>query len=1024
MSNPELRAALRGPSLFALAALLMPAAAFAQSAPDGQAAEAENADAIVVTGTRLRLPNLESPVPVTTVSGEEFFQTGQISVGDVLNELPQLRSTFSQQNSTRALGTGGLNLLDLRGLGTVRTLVLVNGRRHVGSDVLGNSTPVDVNTIPTDLIERVDVVTGGSSAVYGSDAIAGVVNFVLKDDFEGLQLRAQNGISKYGDANSYYVSGLAGTNFADGRGNVAVNVEYAHSDAFYAPSRPHTAKLSGYIVQDLDEVDAPNGSDGVPDRLFFEDLRYGYYSDGGTVFDFGPQGIVPYLFQPDGSLVLQTGQRVDDPTFPVPYFLGGNGDNFRSGEQSGLRPGYDRFSVNLIGHFEVSPAFVPFVEATYVRTKSLSNNAGPFFVPAYGIETFRTDNPYLNPQAESLIRQIYGLPDPGLDFDFDMYRSITDLGNREEDAKRETYRIVAGARGAISDNWGYEASVNYGEFREKTTILGNVNYQRYLLSADAVTDPATGQIVCRSQIDPSAAFPNPFAIDQDFAAAALAADVAACVPGNYFGVGALSQAARDYVVQDTVATGKITQFVANAFLTGNTEGFFELPGGPVGLVLGAEYRRETAFYEQDPLVVAGQTFYNSIPTFDPPSFEVKELFGEVRIPVLADMPLAHELTVNLAGRMADYKGATGTVYAYNGSIQYAPIPDVTLRANYSRAVRAPNVSDLYTPLGTNFASNFEDPCSQVFLAQGSANRVANCRADGVPEGYNYIYTSSLQYRSGGNTELREETSDSITVGALLRPRFLPGLSLSVDYFDIEVDDVITSPTAQQIVDACYDASDLDNQFCDLFQRQGAGTGPQGEIEGRILEGSLQASLLNYAQLKVRGIDADLQYSHLVESLNTTFSARVSYTHMLQNDEFLDPTDPGRANQLLLELNYPEDAVNLNLGFDTGKFSFGYQMRYIGKAVLNEYEDLFSKQGRPPENADYAEDRYYTDVFYHDIRLAYAFNEDSNFYLGVDNVGNRLPPQGLSGTGAGSGIYDVVGRYFYAGVKVNFAGLGL
>jgi outer membrane receptor protein involved in Fe transport len=1002
----------------ASACIIAATPAFAQEAEDSAADD----ELIIVTGTRIIAPNEQSPVPVTTILGNEFFESGALSVGDMLNELPSLRSTYSLQNSTGGLGTGGLNLLDLRGLGTVRTLVLVNGRRHVGSDVLLNSSSVDINTIPTDLIERVDIVTGGSSAVYGSDAIAGVVNFILKDDFEGLQLRGQNGISKYGDAGGNYISGLAGTNFAQGRGNVAVNVEWTRLDDFYAPDRPHASKVNTYIVQDTDPVGAKNGSDGVPDRLFFRDVRNGYYADGGSYLSFDPNvGLVPYLFTQQGTLIPQTGERLDDPTFPVPLYVGGNGDNFRSGTQFGLRPRVDRINANLIGHFEVSPAFVPFVEAKYVRVKALSNNAGPFFVPAYGIETFTTDNPYLNPQAEALIRQFEGIPD-GIDAPFQMYRSMIDLGNREEDAKRETWRIVAGARGELSSNWRYEASLNYGRFKEATKILGNVNYQRYLLSADAVTNPANGSIVCRSKIDPSAAFANPFATDPAFAEAQLAADVAACVPGNYFGLGNLSAAARDYVVQDTISRGKITQLVANAFVSGDTTGWFELPGGPVGAVLGAEYRRETAIYRQDPLVAAGQTFYNSIPTFDPPSMEVKEVFGELRLPILADKPLAHELTVNLAGRMADYKGSTGTVFAYNGNIQYAPIPDLKLRANYSRAVRAPNIADLYTPLGTNFASNFNDPCSEIFLAEGSANRVANCRADGVPAGFDYLYESSLRFLSGGNTNLREETSDSITVGALITPRFLPGFSLSVDYFDIQVDDVITSPSAQQIVDACYDASDLDNQFCDLFTRQGTGTGPQGEITGQIIEGSLQASLLNYAKLKVRGIDVNATYNRDVEAIDGRISARLAYTHSLQNDEFLDPTDPGRANQLLLELGFPKDEVNLSLGVETGRFTMGYQMRYIGKAVLNEYEDLFPKQGRDPENADYAEDRFYRSLFYHDIRFDWQATDQTNFYFGVDNIGNRMPPQGLSGTGDGSGIYDVLGRYFYAGVKVNLADL--
>src|SRR4051794_37133129 len=197
----------------------------------GAAASETGGGAIVITGSRIRRPNLESTVPIPSVGGEEFFETSQVSVGDVLNDLPALRSTFSQANSTRFLGTAGLNLLDLRGLGTQRTLVLVNGRRHVGGDVLNTATSVDVNTIPVDLIERVDVVTGGNSAIYGSDAIAGVVNFVLKQDYEGVQLRGQGGISKYNDLGSYFVSALAGTNFADDRGNVAINVEYARQNA-------------------------------------------------------------------------------------------------------------------------------------------------------------------------------------------------------------------------------------------------------------------------------------------------------------------------------------------------------------------------------------------------------------------------------------------------------------------------------------------------------------------------------------------------------------------------------------------------------------------------------------------------------------------------------------------------------------------------------------------------------------------------------------------------------------------------
>lgn len=242
---------------------------------------------IVITGSRIRSPNAESVVPITTVSAAELTQTARTSIGDVLNDLPQLNSTFSQSNSTRFLGTSGLNLLDLRGLGTSRTLVLVNGRRHVGSDILNNAVSVDTNTIPTDLIEAVDVVTGGNSAVYGSDALAGVINFRLKQTFDGLQIRAQGGVSDRKDAGSYFVSMTGGKNFADGRGNVAVSLEYARTQDLFASNRKEYRQTDGFITTNIDAagpgLDGKLNYDGVPDAVFFRDIRVGSFSDGGLV---------------------------------------------------------------------------------------------------------------------------------------------------------------------------------------------------------------------------------------------------------------------------------------------------------------------------------------------------------------------------------------------------------------------------------------------------------------------------------------------------------------------------------------------------------------------------------------------------------------------------------------------------------------------------------------------------------------------------------------------------------------------
>src|SRR5687767_7755531 len=324
---------------------------FAQSPP---ATDDKAMDEVVVTGSRIARPNLESAVPVTTVTAAELFETGSTSVGDLLNDLPALRSTFSQSNSSRFLGTTGLNLLDLRGLGTQRTLVLVNGRRHVGSDILSNAVSPDVNTFPTDLIERIDVVTGGNSAVYGSDAIAGVVNFVLKKDFEGLQFRGQGGQSSEGDAGNYYGSVLAGTNFMDDRGNIAVNLEYAKQEPFFASERDNLSHQGLFVVVDSDVPTDPNGSDGIPDRNYYHDVKAVTFSNGGSILlapsmgqspcGIAPNGVAyacPYLFTETGALTPQTGNRIG--LGPNGNFDGGNGSNNREYKLLGVHPTLDRY---------------------------------------------------------------------------------------------------------------------------------------------------------------------------------------------------------------------------------------------------------------------------------------------------------------------------------------------------------------------------------------------------------------------------------------------------------------------------------------------------------------------------------------------------------------------------------------------------------------------------------------------------------------------------------------------------------
>lgn len=713
---------------------------------------------------------------------------------------------------------------------------------------------------------------------------------------------------------------------------------------------------------------------------------------------------------------------------PGGSFIGGNGNTRREGRLLQILPQLTRYSFNLVGHYEISDALVPFVEASFVRTNSFgTGNSGPAFITGGTtgglFERPRLDNPFLSQQAHDLIVQqlIASGVAPGSitgDTRFTLRKNLTDLGDRAERARRDTYRAVAGIRGEIGNGWHYEASANYGEFDERTKVLGNLNLQRFLLAMDS-TKNAQGQIVCRGQVDPN------FGGDIGGNAQVLANDIANCVPINPFGDGNISQAAKNYVLQDTVSKGKITQFVASAFISGDTRAFLNLPGGPIGVAAGAEYRRETAFFREDALIESGYTFYNSIPTFRPPSFDVKEVYSELRLPVLADTTFAHELTISGAARLADYKGATGAVWSYNGGIDYAPIKDIRFRANYSRAVRAPNLIDLYTPLGQNFAPGFTDPCSADNIGAGTQSRAQNCAAAGRPANYNFAYSQALQLQTGGNPNLKAETSDSWTYGVVLEPRFARGLALSVDYYKVRVNKVITAPTPQQIVNSCYDSPTTDNQFCGLFQRAGAGGGPNGEEPFQIIEGSLKQISVNYAKFQVRGLDVDLSYNRRFGDVD--FTSHFIWTHSLQQDQFIDPTQPGFADRQLSELGQPKDAFNVNLGLGVGRFQFSTQLRYLSPmTVSGNFEDAHSVQGRPPQNADFSDTVWFPSVFYIDTRFGVDVTKRINFYFGIDNLTDRKPPLGLTGIGvaannigAGSAIYEPIGRRFFAGITAKF-----
>ena len=1074
---------------FAQATAPAPAADCADSDSNGVCDSDDQSTAIVVTGSRIKRPNLESTVPITSISGENFFQQGQTNIGDALNDLPQLRSTFAQQNPGAGIGIAGLNLLDLRGLGTSRTLVLVNGRRHVAADILVNAVSPDVNTIPNDLIERVDIVTGGDSAIYGSDAIAGVVNFVLRQNYSGLQIRGQAGVTEKGFGGNQYVSAMYGHNFADGRGNITLHGEYARTERVFASDVPAFRTNNNFLVVDADGgAGLVNGGDGFPDRQFFTDIRSGTIHYGGLVpinqkpnpntglcgnssaptngapNTAGPAFNCTYIFTPDGRLIPETGTRVG--TGINPSFIGGNGQTGREGNTVSVLPFTERFNFNLLSHYEFSPAATVFIEAKWNRVNALGNNAGPSFIQTGGTADFREktrlDNPFLNPADSAFIGSSILASDcnpslltacpttttipvpagspPGTlptiipgnltvadraaiaagTYRFVVARNLLDVGLRDEHFQRDTWRVVGGLKGTFNNDWNYEFSLNYGKFKEHDTTDGYIDRQRFSLAMDAGRNPVTGAIQCRSQFDPASAvrYQNSQG-DPAVNAARLAADIAACVPYNPFGTGNNTTSVA-YFSREFTAKSSLTQFVASAFVSGDSSGFFNFQGGPIGFAVGAEYRRETARYEQDPFVTKGFTNGVSIPTFAPTPFEVKEAYTELRLPILKDLPFFRELTFSGAARVASYQGKVGTQWAYNFGADWAPVDDIRFRANYSRAVRAPNVSETGFPLVPNFANGIIDPCNPNAVAAGGI-RATNCLSVLTPAQIATIPTlgSSLPIVSGSNPNLDAEKSTSYTYGVVIRPHWVPGMSLSVDYYNIRVKGVIANVGVQTLLNQCYDSPTLNNIFCSQFQRNpGPGNGPLGEAPGRILGNSLISAPLNFAARVRRGIDVDFNYTHKFGGLD--FDTSLIYVHTLTNSNYQDPTNPNVETRVLGQLGDPKDEFRWDFNFGVGPVTLGYRAHYIGPMFFASYASSYSINGLPATDVDAFPNLKFPSVWYHDVRIDFDVAKSYKFYVGVDNILGQGVPQGATtATGGGSAIYSFRGRNFYAGFRARF-----
>lgn len=1088
---------LRAMTASLLVAGLVPTAASAQDsvAEDEPAADVQSQ--IVVTGSRIaRDPNATAPLPISTITAETLTASGNTDATASLRQIPALISSGTAADSIeRGAGGVGQATLNLRQLGANRTLVLVDGWRHV-SGVAGQQT-VDVSTIPNALIERVEVLTGGASAIYGADAVTGVVNYVLKRDFEGLQLDGQASLPTSGSGSAFRLEGTWGKNFGDGRGNVTLSGGYTlenevlfgdrpftrdngranNSTTYPHPDRrfqrgdisqtatpnffqrfstdqgrfpigfaiPTTAQFATQFpgrTPTAAETALMNRAANSPLFLIASDPRFAISSGQGLVFrrDFGffnadinRNGIndceESYIgltgFGGGGCYVTTPGGGVkifeDGLVSSGSNQFGGDGAVERTNATS-LVPENERIYANLRASFEFSSAAEIFVDAKYARNTSVSRNNYNTF---YDSLLIFPDNPFIPAVLQADANEARGLR---------ISRDFLDLGPGISTAERDTYRIVGGLRGEIASNLRYELVGNYGRTDTTVTDSNSVRYDRLFAAIDVVRDPVTGQPVCRSTLNPSAP-PHPGS--QFFPVIApgfftFRPGDGQCRPANLFnGENSLSQEAVNFITTPTTDRVRLEQTVITGLLEGDTGGFFNLPGGAVGFVVGAEYRKEksrTRFNdlllgllpEGSPAGAAG-TFVGDISPnqsllFDAQtrvfntggSFDVAEVFGEVSLPILSDTPFFEELSIGAAGRYADYS-TIGGAFTWNVNGIWAPIEDIRFRGSYSKAIRAPNISELFDPQqGATFRPS--DPCDAI-NQNATPNRLQNCIAAatalGIPNPAQFIanYSDPLTARfsgtSGGNPNLQEETATTWTVGGVVQPRFIPGLTVTADYYSIRIEDAIAAVTAQDIVDTCYDNATFPNQFCDLISRNGPSAGPT-----TFGLNFLRQTQINFGRIETSGIDATINYAFSLGKNNFNINLVGNWTEKL--NRFFDPVDATLVNPGLGELGAPEWSGLATASWNREKVTLNYQLQYIGEQAIasviaiERIEREFGPAGMAPE------------YWVHNLSANLDVTDDFSFTAGVNNLTNKEPF-------IASSAYPVngIGRTLFIGLRSRF-----
>ena len=945
---------------FALSLALISAPAFAQDAAAADEA-ADAGEAIVVTGSRIARPDLDSTSPINIVNANDIaLKGGSANIENVLNDLPQVVATTTSASNNPG---GGVATVNLRGLGSQRTLVLVEGRRYMSYDV---SQIVDLNTIPSALIERVDVVTGGQSAVYGSDAIAGVVNFAMKKNFSGVALNTSYDITSRGDGSVWDVNGTVGGNFDDDRGNATVYVGYTKRNSVYAGARSFARNAL---------VDAGDGT-----------------------FVFGGSPSVPQGRVNVPGLGAATGLGCDIQDFMgnVNTCYAGATDAYNYAPVNYLQVPQKRFIVSAQARYEINEHFEPYVEAQFVNNRVNAelaatpiSNGTPYGDGTLGQIPLYVNSPYFTSAFQDALGTLDTDGDGYVNANFN-YRT-TQIGPRKNSDDRNAYRFVTGMRGEIAGGFDYDAYYMYTRTKNTQRQAGNIAIDRFLNATNNVL--VDGVLVCADE----------------------AARAAGCVPANIFGLNNLSQEAIDYM--SITATNVETYSTQVASFSVTNSDVFDFGAGGVGVAFGAEWRKEAGSVDPDTYLASG-----NVAGFNPGqatsgNYDVTEFFAETRVPLLRDN-IVHKLELNGAARYSKYSNAPGNVFTWSAGAEFAPVRDITFRGQYQKAVRGPSVNELYLGSTVSFEGN-ADQCGTAAALTGTLNAICTAQFNAAGAPLSNIGNAAIQDPNnvnpvtflGGNADLIEETAKTWTVGAVIQPTFLPGFSATVDYYNIKIDNYITNGVGTETIGTlCFDKNI--QAYCNQIVRNSV-----GEID------SFSDLYVNSGGLKTSGIDVTANYriglgpvlgaddARLVLGFDGSRLLKYNFTPVVGEDVTYKCAGAFGAN---CGVPTPKWRHTVRTTFETDNVELSLLWRYLGSANDDDNAHVYASEHMKATS-------------YFDLTGAVHVNDQLTFRAGVVNLFDQKPRLAASTQNGGNGeqtntfptAYDVLGSRFFMSASVKF-----